>query len=668
MGSTLYFGVFRGVARAAEPEEVSVRGGEAGGFVAKADERRAPREITDAASLVSPLPGVHVRRLGGDDAFATISIRGSSSSQVAISLAGVPLTGGADPSLDLATLPLWPGIEARAYRSFAPATIGQGSLGGTLAIAAPRVAGPARTEVWSAVGSFGAMRLRAADSRSLGEGELAPHVTTAISANRSDGDFTYVDPLAAAAGTERTQIRENASVSAANGLVSWSLPVKTAHARAGRITALVLLQGRRQGNPGTTKAPTTTETLSSGRAVGSIELALPLFAESTAYARLWGRRDALSLRARPDEAIRTLTPSFTDDTVAAAGGSLGLRARPHPRARVDLRLDGQGERFAPGTWEGATSPAGATRAQTGVGTDLDLRPHERVTLAASGRVDVWHDTSNDALTRSEDAARATGHMGAEATFGPVVLATHVGHLARAPGFVERYGNRGMVLGSPDLRPEAATTLDAGAKIGGARGALRGYAELTGFSTWADDLIVLVPQGAYGRARATNVGEARIAGLEALVDGKAGPFDSRVSYTYLATANDTTCDVTRPSAGPCAPAPLPGRPGHDLVVDVGVTIGPARLRYGLDVVADLRADLSGAVTVPPRALQSVGARVTLPYGPHVVTFALDVSNLFDVRAASYAGLFGPVREPIGDLYEYPLPGRAFLASVRLTSPR
>jgi outer membrane receptor protein involved in Fe transport len=104
------------------------------------------------------------------------------------------------------------------------------------------------------------------------------------------------------------------------------------------------------------------------------------------------------------------------------------------------------------------------------------------------------------------------------------------------------------------------------------------------------------------------------------------------------------------------------------VDVGVSVGPARLRYGLDVVADLRADLSGSVTVPPRALQSVGARVTLPYGPHVVTFALDVSNLFDVRVASYAGLFGPVREPIGDLYEYPLPGRAFLASVRLTSPR
>ena len=39
------------------------------------------------------------------------------------------------------------------------------------------------------------------------------------------------------------------------------------------------------------------------------------------------------------------------------------------------------------------------------------------------------------------------------------------------------------------------------------------------------------------------------------------------------------------------------------------------------------------------------------------------HLFDVRAAEYAGAIGPVREPIGDLYEYPLPGRSFLASAR-----
>ena len=122
----------------AEEEEVRVRGTpQAGGFVSRAKLEDAPREITDTASLIEPLPGVHVRRLGADDSFATLSIRGTSSTQVAVFLAGVPLSGGADPTLDLATLPLWPGAQVRVFRSFAPAALGRGSLGGTLVLDPP---------------------------------------------------------------------------------------------------------------------------------------------------------------------------------------------------------------------------------------------------------------------------------------------------------------------------------------------------------------------------------------------------------------------------------------------------------------------------------------------------------------------------------------------------
>ena len=96
-----------------EDEAVRVPGERAGAFVSEAREGSTPRELTDVGSLVATLPGVHVRRLGSDDSFATLSVRGTSSSQVAIVMAGVPLTGGADPTLDLAALPLWPGTRAR---------------------------------------------------------------------------------------------------------------------------------------------------------------------------------------------------------------------------------------------------------------------------------------------------------------------------------------------------------------------------------------------------------------------------------------------------------------------------------------------------------------------------------------------------------------------------
>lgn len=661
----------------ADPEQVTVRGGNAnaGGFGSRASEGDSPREITDAASLLAPLPGVHVRRLGGDDALSTISIRGSSSSQVAVLLGGVPLTGGADPSLDLASLPLWPGAEMRVYRSFAPATLGQGSLGGTLVLRAPRQVTKPRTEVWSAVGSFGALRLRAGDARPLGEGPDAAFATTALSVNRSDGDFDYVDPIAAAAGEQRIRTRDNAKVAAANGLVQWSSPLRLASGRTGRLTVLTLLQARRQGIPGTTKAPTTTETLTSARALASVELALPVSETGTLLLRTWGRRDHLALRSREDEAALSLSPTRTSDAIAALGGSAGIRILPERRASLDVRADVSGERFAPGKWEGATSPNGATRLSTGLGADLDVRPAERLVLNASGRADVWHDATLGAPTElttgtsgAEDAARGTGHLGAELDLEQITLATHAGHMARAPGFVERYGNRGVFLGSPGLRPEAATTVDLGLTAEKKGRIASGRIELVGFSTWARDLIVFVPQGAYGRAKATNIGEARILGLEADARATTGPLELRASYTFLDTANASECDTTIPRRAqePCVAPPLPGRPGHDLVVDLVVRFGLVRVRYGVDVMADLRADLTGSITVPPRALQSVGAKLELPWksADERVTFAFDVANLTDSRVATYAGVTGPVREPIGDLYEYPLPGRSFLLSARL----
>ena len=108
--------------------------------------------------------------------------------------------------------------------------------------------------------------------------------------------------------------------------------------------------------------------------------------------------------------------------------------------------------------------------------------------------------------------------------------------------------------------------------------------------------------------------------------------------------------------------LPGRPAHDFVGDASYAFGPARVRYGFDALSGTFADRTGAVEVPARVLQSAGARLDVP-GVRGLRVALDVRNLFDVRVATYAGALGPTKEPIGDAYEYPLPGRSFLMSVR-----
>ena len=246
-------------------DEVRVRGSQAGGFVTRADEATAPREVTDAASLVEALPGVHVRRLGGDDSFATLSIRGSSSTQVAVLLAGVPLSGGSDPSLDLASLPLWPGAHARVYRTFAPAALGPGSLGGTLAVDPPGPRDRDGYEAWGAVGSFGAARLRLGDVRSLDEAGRV-RIATGLSASRASDDFTYLDPIASSPGHDVFRVHANAEHAAASGLTSLAIEL----AGGTRVAITALAQARRQGLPGSITLPTPFDTLATNRELASV--------------------------------------------------------------------------------------------------------------------------------------------------------------------------------------------------------------------------------------------------------------------------------------------------------------------------------------------------------------------------------------------------------------
>jgi hypothetical protein len=631
---------------------VLVRGDEASGFVSRARVDDAPREITDAASLVEPLPGVHVRRFGADDSFATLSIRGSSSTQVAVYLAGVPLSGGADPTLDLATLPLWPGAQVRVHRTFAPAALGPGSLGGTLAIDPPSARAEPRTDAWAAAGSFGSRRLRIGDVREIGDVRVA----SGISASRSDGDFEYLDALSTTPGHDVFTRRRNAGHVAVAGLASVAIPARLGGS-SGALTTTTLAQARRQEVPGAAQWTTPYQRLDSSRLASVLELTLPAGPSGTLGVRGWGRREGLALR---DEPFATFSPSSTDDAIVAAGGGVGWRGRPIEASTIELRLDGSGERFAPGTWIGLAPPPSARRARAGVALDAALRVAS-VTLAASARGDAWVDSAEGAAG-THDEQRPTGHLGVELPVGPVLVAAHGGFVARPPSFLERYGNRGGFVGDPGLASESAVAIDGGARLTRRLGPVRLHVEAAAFGTWARDLITFVYVGRSGRAKAINIGRARLVGVESAIDVGAFGFELRASHTGFASANESECRFVGHT---CTRPQLPGRPAHDLVVDLSYGRGPLRVRYGVDAVSGIRIGTDNDIEVPPRVLHGAGARLAVPGVPGL-GHALDVRNLFDLRVVDYVGATGPFRAGIGDLFDYPLPGRSVLLSARWTS--
>ncbi|MFO0667279.1 MAG: TonB-dependent receptor [Polyangiaceae bacterium] len=636
------------------PEEVRVRGSNAGAFTNRIEEGRTTRTTTDAASLLEAQPGLHVRRLGADDGFATLQVRGTSSNQLMVYLAGIPLSSGPDPTVDLSTIPLWPGSTMRVHRTFAPATLGRGSLGGTLSIDPPAAYGRRRAEVFGSVGSFGSARARTC--LVTGVEAVRTQTTVCLSMSRSSGEFEYLDPLASSGGAPVFAERKNAGHAELSFLGQRAVAFSIGPFR-GQVRITSLLQSRKQDLPGTVRAPTPALSVRAGRGALGTDVLLDA-GPGVVLLRGWGKRETSALTNEIGEAQRSLGPTRTDDaviTVGATAGWFGLLGR---RTRFSAVLDGSGERYAPSSWEGASTPDAARRWSLGTGADLE-QPLGPLKLTLAGRIDQWIDRSEE--TSVYDVL-PTAHAGAEVRAGKFSFAAHGGAVARPPSFLERYGNRGAFLGDPKLAPERAFAVDMGGHAELGRGARRLEGDVVLFGTFARDLITFVPEGAYGRARASNIGRARILGIEASLFAKYEILESRVSYTWMDARNLSDCDSS--ATGECSAPPLPGRPESDLAWDLAYVVGPFRARYGIDFVSGIRADRTGALPVPERLLQSVGLRYSFPKRIGLeLTF--DIKNIGDLRYASFRGLTGPVLAPIGDAFDFPLPGRSFLLTLRYT---
>jgi len=623
-------------ASAEEATTLTVTGSSAGSFASRAKEGERPRDTPDTAALLEGLPGIRVRRLGAESSFATVSIRGAASNQIAISFAGVPLTGAADPSIDLATLPLWPGAVARVHRTFAPAHLGGGYLGGIVDLQPMELGTRPSSEVYNAFASFGTYRLRVADTRAS---ILGFRVAAGLSYLRTDSDFMYFDP-----GTQRDARRRNADSAQLAGVV---------HARRdeGKWSWLVTLLGttRHDGIAGPFYRPSIATEMTRNRLLGAVE-ARRRDDDGRTLARVWARRDG---RAFEDpRAELGFLAGRASDRIVAFGSALGRSHRFSELATLDARLDGAFE-SSTGTRIGEPAPL-RDRLRIGTALDLLVSPGTKTTFALAARADFYNDTG--AQVGRERALLPVAHLGFEQQLiDNVSLGAHVGTLARAPSFLELLGDGGLYSGSPGLKSERAYAADLGVRARGGT-TVRWELEAVGFGWQVENLIVVMPVSLRS-LRAENVGSARILGGELSAAASSGPLRAVVSYTRLHTENRSSVASERG-------APLPGRPEHDLTTDVTLRFGPFALRYGLDVISSTTLDRSGLNRLPVRTIHGAGARFDLK-GERLVSIIAEVINIFDQRTVSVPYETGGLLQkyPTSDFLGYPLPGRRFTLAVR-----
>lgn len=208
------------------------------------------------------------------------------------------------------------------------------------------------------------------------------------------------------------------------------------------------------------------------------------------------------------------------------------------------------------------------------------------------------------------------------------LSFSISRAFRPPTFEELYYDVGFVQGNPNLRPEVAWQWDGTIKFG----TKKNFVKVSYFEKRVSNLILFLPVSAFF-TRAENSFRAFIRGVEIATSLKIKFFRANLSYAYM--------DATYIGG-----ITMPARPRHR----AGGTIELAfsRARFGLRGLFQSSFYLDRYESLKEEGRFMLDLFTEIKATKHLL-FAFEVHNILDKRDAV-------------DALQYPLPGRAFYASL------
>jgi iron complex outermembrane receptor protein len=618
-----------------------------------------PAEIDTLTDVLDESVGVQVRRFGGLGDFATVSIRGSAPGQVGVFFDGVALTRARSETVNIADLPLDQLGRVEVYRGVSPLALSSSALAGAINLVSRAPDAVPRFSLLAGGGSFGTRKVSAAGSAARGA------FSGLLSATYlgSEGDFTFEDDNGTLQNYDddrETKRRNNAFDSAeVLGKLRWAL------AGGGAVTGLTEFFANRQGVPGIGAFQSDDASLRDLRSLSYLRLEQPRLGGTPVDLSSTGSFVFERERYRDVNGEIGLGNVATDNRTYT-GALDNLFSAQLGRHALEGRLDVGGQVFAPEDVLAADSNGpdqSRIRFDLAAGDTIAffrdrllVQPTvrwEHLRDDFSGVADTGGQITRESRGGSHDLVTPRLGLRVDAVEG-VAFKANVGRVERAPNFTELFGNRGSILGNPELDPERGVNADFGfvatrERLGPATH-LR--LEAVGFVSVIDDLIVLV-QNSQRTSIYRNVDRARTVGCE-LAAG-ADVFEHvrlSLNYTYQDARDESGIPARDGNQ-------LPGRPRHDLYSRAEYRRDEGRLFYELSFVAENFLDQANFLVVNARAIQTLGIEADVAalgrrFGsdavarvPLVATF--EVRNFTDNQVEDVAG--------------YPLPGRAFFGSVR-----
>ena len=660
--------------------------------VIRVDESSAGSTLAD---ILDEVAGVRMRRLGGLESFATISIRGSSAAQVLVLRDGVPIGSASGAEVDLNEIPLNDVERIEVYRGPSAAHFGTGGLGGVVNLIsrAPDSTTDTRVEVglgsfmpgsWDPARFFSFSARRSVALRTaFHEPEGRYSILASGSLWNTAGDFTYLDDNGTLWEEGDDFFAHRRNNDATQGDVTLRSVVNLD--RSWRLTLGESYSVRSRGVPGYGVASGSEARLSTMNSLTLVEL------ERARPGNGWPRFSVrLSTRIRRDEwkdrlgqigVGREHNDDLTLDvgararagwTLPATMGSAWIQGEFRYERLFSRSLLDEEQRWS---WQRITGSLSGWITWYLAEGALELTPQARVDILQDSPVG-----DGPPIAAGEEPSTVSGALVSE-QLGLrglptrwLVLRASGGATQRPPTFLELLGNRGSVVGNPQLRPESGWTVDGGVEIEGRElGALeRARLELTGFYRYVDDLIQLVPNSQVTFV-ATNIGAARVAGFEATglmkIDWASSTSSSWPGWLSLRLGVTYMNAIDRSDWAYREEKLLPLRPEWEVFGRLAFNWGPFTLAYELDYLAGNYLDFYNSFPVPHRLLHSAELTADLSRwnGP---SLTLLVRNLTDriTEEVPVRGL-GDRTRPVSDVFGFPLPGLTIFLTLRWDiSPR
>jgi iron complex outermembrane receptor protein len=450
------------------------------------------------------VPGVQVRRTGAASDLSTASVRGATSQQLPVYLAGVLLNDDVHGGVDLSTLPLWMLDRAEVFRGNAPEHADRLGIAGAVFLE-PRLPQQSRVGGGIEIGSFGAF-----DSF-IGAEVAALDASSLVAVRRSvaENDYEFLDnkDTWTTAADDTIERRPNADF---EGHDVWTIGRYLLDSRGTRLTLGLNAFDREQGVSGVLSQPAEHTRARTRRSLGFVSSKLPCrFGAGSCNVHLssslvLGRQsieDPLNeLNLIPNVVARSERFAQTARFTQRLGHDLVLGALLTQEVGR-LRIERGGSELVDARRQ-ATNLAFTTRYRL----TRSLEPFFLVSFSC-------HVTRGPASRGTCGTPAPQGRVGIAAELTPALtLLGNVGHYIRVPTLGELYGLSFVLRGNSALEPETGTGADLGVRAfeNGRFGSvwLDGFA----FARRVDGLIAYRRTSLRGLSP-FNIGQARMLGLE-----------------------------------------------------------------------------------------------------------------------------------------------------------